>query len=147
MDARTLVPDRLRSSYSAKMTAILVVVFLITLVSTVFFYAHVSGELQTSADRNLAAHAGDSANATALWLDAARTSATGVAASGAVESGDATRLTDRLTAATDAERVYAAHYVESGEIQASSQSAATGTGLSVDAPSTGTAVGTPRERV
>ncbi|WP_136718075.1 methyl-accepting chemotaxis protein [Halorientalis salina] len=150
MNFDTNVLDRVRSSYSLKMVVTLSVVFLITLVSTAFFYGNVAGELGQSADAAFTDHASDGANVTALWADSNEALATGVATSSAVESGDTDRIADRLDRAAGADRVAAVHYVDrtSGEILSSSASDATGETVAVGDAGDGEAVaGTPRAAV
>lgn len=151
MNFNSYVPDRIKSSYSMKMVATLTILFLITLVSTVFFYANVSGELQTSANADFTEHAADGANVTDLWAGSNTAVANGVATSSAIQSGDTDRITTRLDAAADADRVHAVHYVDrnSGEILASSRSSAAGQELAVSGvgDASGTVVGSARQAV
>ncbi|MFD1585965.1 methyl-accepting chemotaxis protein [Halorientalis brevis] len=151
MKLNSYVPDRIKSSYSMKMVATLAILVLVTLVSTVFFYANVSGELQASANADFTEHAADDANVTALWAESNSALAAGVATSSAVQSGETAAITDRLETAAGPDRVHAVHVVdrESGAVQASSQSSAVGQELVVNAPTdaTATLVGQPQQAV
>ena len=150
MRAAELVPDRIRSRYSLKIATTLGLVFAVTLVSAVFFYGNVAGELGASADAALGDHANDSADTTALWVEANADLATSIAATDAIESGDTGRVTESLAAtAAGSARVAAIHYVADGRIVASSQSDVVGQTLSVATPdgAGSVAVSEPRDAV
>ena len=142
------VPDAVRSRYSLKMVVTLGLVLAVTFVSGVFFYAHVAGELRSSADASFQKHVADDRTVTELWVDRHASIAAGTARTATVAGDDSESIESSLSAAADrGDGVAAVHYVdrESGEVVASSSATAVGTSVDATASGSGVTVGSPTE--
>ena len=129
MKLRDYIPSKVRRRYSLRIGVALLFVVLVTVAVWGLFFVYVTGDLGPNAEQAFVEDSVERAETVDLWLTTNSELTAGLAASGAVESGNHDRIEQRFTTAVEdrPERVIEVHYLDDGgEVLASSSSTAVG---------------------
>ncbi|ADD06198.1 methyl-accepting chemotaxis sensory transducer [Natrialba magadii ATCC 43099] len=127
-----LLPDRIRRSYIAKFSVVVLAVFFLTVAVAVFFHAGISDEMTSDVMSDIDQSADDQALAVSTWIEQNEQQTRMLSGYPAIIAGDDDEISDVLESELEfaSDDVHSVSYIEGETIQQSTDESAVGTDLS-----------------
>ncbi|ELY94010.1 methyl-accepting chemotaxis sensory transducer [Natrialba chahannaoensis JCM 10990] len=126
-----LIPDRIRRSYIAKFSVVVLAVFFLTVAVAVFFHAGISNEMTSDVMSDIEQSADDQAMEVSTWIEQNEQQVRMLSEYPAIAGGDDDEVSDVLESELEyaSDDVLAVSYVEDDTIQQSTDESVVGTDL------------------